>query len=307
MLEKAKSLLQPSARSDVPPFMVMDVMAAAARLEAQGRRIVHMEVGQPAAGAPATAIAAVRAALSNGPHGYTETLGIASLRRRIARAYREWHGLDIDPERIVVTTGSSAGFMLAFLAAFEPGDRVAVALPGYPPYRHILTALGCEPVWIETSAADALVDHQRKPARRSIACGRSRAWWSASPANPTGTMMTAAGARGVDPLRRRCRHRRHIGRDLSRPRLCLCRRERRALFVRYDHHQLVFQIFLHDRMADRLDGGAAVAGACDRAVAAEPRDLGADVVADRRRGRLRRPRGIGRDQAWLPGKSPHPA
>ncbi|MGB6343303.1 MAG: aminotransferase class I/II-fold pyridoxal phosphate-dependent enzyme, partial [Xanthobacteraceae bacterium] len=139
MLEKAKSLLQPSARSNVPPFMVMDVMAAAARLEAKGRRIVHMEVGQPAAGAPATAIAAVRAALAGGPHGYTEALGMASLRRRIARAYYEWHGLDIDPERVVVTTGSSAGFMLAFLAAFEPGDRVAVALPGYPPYRHILT------------------------------------------------------------------------------------------------------------------------------------------------------------------------
>ena len=180
MLEKAKSLLQPSARSDVPPFMVMDVMAAAARLEAQGRRIVHMEVGQPAAGAPATAIAAVRAALPSGPHGYTETLGIASLRRRIARAYSEWHGLDIDPERIVVTTGSSAGFMLAFLAAFEAGDRVAVALPGYPPYRHILTALGCEPVCIETSATTRW-SMTSESSWRIIARGRSRAWWSARP------------------------------------------------------------------------------------------------------------------------------
>src|SRR5271167_48894 len=123
MLETAKRLLQPSARSAVPPFMVMDVMAAAARLEAQGRHIIHMEVGQPAAGAPATAIAAARAALSSGPLGYTETLGIASLRNRIARAYREWHGLDLDPARIVVTTGSSAGFILPFLAAFEAGDR----------------------------------------------------------------------------------------------------------------------------------------------------------------------------------------
>ena len=190
MLEKAKSLLQPSARSDVPPFMVMDVMAAAARLEAQGRRIVHMEVGQPATGAPTTAVAAVRAALSNGPHGYTETLGIASLRQRIARAYSEWHRLDIDPERIVVTTGSSAGFMLAFLAAFEAGDRVAVALPGYPPYRHILTALGCEPVWIETTAAtrwsitteSLLEQHRARPLKGVVV---------ASPANPTGTMMPA--------------------------------------------------------------------------------------------------------------------
>src|SRR3984893_2965109 len=176
MLERAKSLLQPSARSGVPPFMVMDVMAAAARLEAQGRRIIHMEVGQPAVGAPATALAAARAALATGPLGYTETLGIASLRRRIAKAYAEWHGLDIDPARIIVTTGSSAGFILAFLAAFDAGDRVAVALPGYPPYRHILTALGCEPVWIETNAqtrwsitSDALLSlHRARPLKGVI-------------------------------------------------------------------------------------------------------------------------------------------
>jgi aspartate/methionine/tyrosine aminotransferase len=190
MLEKAKSLMQPSARSGVPPFMVMDVMAAAARLEAAGRRIVHMEVGQPAAGAPASAIAAVRAALAGGPHGYTETLGVASLRRRIARAYAEWRGLDIDPERIVVTTGSSAGFMLAFLAAFDTGDRVAVPLPGYPPYRHILTALGCEPVCIETNAetrwsitSESLLAQHRTRPLKGVVVG--------SPANPTGTMMTA--------------------------------------------------------------------------------------------------------------------
>ena len=191
MLERAKHPLQPSARSAVPPFMVMDVVAAAARLEAQGRRIIHMEVGQPAAGAPATAVAAARSALSTARLGYTETLGMASLRARIARAYGEWHGIDIDPARIVVTTGSSAGFILAFLAAFEAGDRVAMALPGYPPYRHILTALGCEPVGIETSAATRwsmtgealLAEHRRKPLRGVVV---------ASPANPSGTMMTAA-------------------------------------------------------------------------------------------------------------------
>jgi aspartate/methionine/tyrosine aminotransferase len=190
MLDKAKSLLRPSARSTVPPFMVMDVMAAAARLESQGRRIIHMEVGQPAAGAPTASIGAARAALSKGGLGYTETLGIASLRRRIARAYGEWHGLDIDPHSIVVTTGSSAGFILAFLAAFEPGDRVAVALPGYPPYRHILTALGCEPVGLETTARTRwsitsemlLTRHREQPLKGVVV---------ASPANPTGTMMDA--------------------------------------------------------------------------------------------------------------------
>jgi aspartate/methionine/tyrosine aminotransferase len=190
MLERARALLQPSARSGVPPFMVMDVMAAAARLEAQGRTIVHMEVGQPAAGAPESSIAAVRAALDDGPHGYTAALGIASLRRRIAQAYAQWHDIDVDPERVVVTTGSSAGFMLAFLALFEAGDRVAVAAPGYPPYRHILSALGCEPVLIEANVAtrwalsgDMLLAQHRLRPLKAVVVG--------SPANPTGTMMTA--------------------------------------------------------------------------------------------------------------------
>ena len=191
MLERAKYLLQPSARSAVPPFVVMDVMSAAARLEAQGRHIIHMEVGQPAAGAPATSIAAAHAALSSSALGYTEALGIGSLRRRIARSYAEWHGIDIDPARIVVTTGSSGGFILAFLTAFEPGDRVAVPLPGYPPYRHILAALGCEPVGIETTAStrwsiggESLLARHRERPLKGVVVG--------SPANPTGTMMDAA-------------------------------------------------------------------------------------------------------------------
>ena len=190
MFDAARRLMAPSARSDVPPFMVMDVMAAAARIEAAGGHVVHMEVGQPAAPAPASAISAARAALAGGRIGYTEALGIASLRARIARHYAERYGVEIDSGRIVVTTGSSGGFILAFLALFEPGDRVAVAVPGYPPYRHILTALGCEPVLLETSAAsrwaitpDMLIAaHRRTPLKGLLI---------ASPANPTGTMMTA--------------------------------------------------------------------------------------------------------------------
>jgi aspartate/methionine/tyrosine aminotransferase len=188
MFGAAKNLVTPSARSDVPPFMVMDVMSAAARIEAAGGRVVHMEVGQPAAPAPATAIAAARAALS-GPVAYTEALGMPALRQRIARHYAETHGLDVDPGRIVVTTGSSGAFILAFLTLFEPGDRVGIANPGYPPYRHILTALGCEPVLIETGAAtrwavtgeSLLATHARKPLDGVLI---------ASPANPTGTMMS---------------------------------------------------------------------------------------------------------------------
>jgi aspartate/methionine/tyrosine aminotransferase len=190
MLEAAKQLLKPSKRSDVPPFIVMDVMAAAAQREALGARVIHMEVGQPAAPAPSTAIKAAQAALAHGRIGYTETLGIPTLRARIAQHYKDTYDLVLDPARVVVTTGSSGGFVLAFLALFEPGDRVALANPGYPPYRHILSALGCEPVLIQTSAetrwvlsAKSLIaEHRRKPLQGVVV---------ASPANPTGTMMDA--------------------------------------------------------------------------------------------------------------------
>ena len=190
MLETAKQLLKASKRSDVPPFIVMDVMAAAAQREAEGAHIIHMEVGQPAAPAPTTAIKAAQGALAHGRIGYTETLGIPSLRTRIARHYRDAYNLSIDPGHVVVTTGSSGGFILAFLSLFEAGDRVAVANPGYPPYRHILSALGCEPVLIATSAetrwalsGKALIAaHQRDPLKGVVI---------ASPANPTGTMMDA--------------------------------------------------------------------------------------------------------------------
>jgi len=172
----------------------MDVMAAAARIEAAGGHVIHMEVGQPAAAPPASAIAAARAALASGRLRYTESLGIATRRARIARHYEESYGVAIDPARVVVTTGSSAGFILAFLALFEPGDRVAVALPGYPPYRHILSALGCEPIAIETTQATRwaitpqmlMAAHRKTPLKGVLV---------ASPANPTGTMMPAEALR----------------------------------------------------------------------------------------------------------------
>ncbi len=188
--------LEPSRRSDVPPFMVMDVMAAAARIEAAGGHVIHMEVGQPAAGAPKTAIAAAQAALATGRIDYTSALGIPSLRERIARHYRDAYGCTVSPDRIVVTTGSSGGFILAFLSMFEPGDRVAVTVPGYPPYRHILTALGCEPVLIETTnetrhalTGEALLAAHRKAPLKGVLVG--------SPANPTGTMMSREALSGL--------------------------------------------------------------------------------------------------------------
>ena len=169
--------------------MVMDVMAAAERIEAAGGHVIHMEVGQPAAPAPNAAIAAAHRALDGARIDYTSALGILSLRERIARHYRKAYRCPVDPGRIVVTTGSSGAFILAFLAMFEPGDRVAVTVPGYPPYRHILAALGCEPVLIETSretrhalTGEALLAaHRKKPLKGVLV---------ASPSNPTGTMMS---------------------------------------------------------------------------------------------------------------------
>src|SRR6516165_1150302 len=187
--DRVAGLLGPSRRSNVPPFMVMDVMSAAERIEAAGGHVIHMEVGQPAAPAPRTAIAAARAALDGGRIDYTSALGIPSLRERIARHYLDTYGCSVDSGRIVVTTGSSGAFILAFLAMFEPSDRVAVTVPGYPPYRHILTALGCEPVLIETSGdtrhaltGEALLAEHRKTPLKGVLVG--------SPANPTGTMMS---------------------------------------------------------------------------------------------------------------------
>ena len=177
--------LKRAARGSVPPFIVMDVMRAANERAATGEDIVHLEVGQPATPAPSAVLATAAAALRSDPLGYTDATGIADLRRRIARHYGELYGIDVDPGRIFVTTGSSGGFILAFLAAFDPGDRVALAEPGYPAYRNILTALGIEAVCIETGPdtrfqpTPGLLEEQ----------GRLDGLIVASPANPTGTML----------------------------------------------------------------------------------------------------------------------
>jgi aspartate/methionine/tyrosine aminotransferase len=138
--------LKVSRRGQIPPFIVMDVMRAANDRAATGADVLHLEVGQPSTGAPAKVIAAAQAALRDDTLGYTEAFGLPALRRRIALHYRETYDLAVDPARIVLTTGSSGGFLLAFLAAFEPGDRVALALPSYSAYRNILTALGLVPI-----------------------------------------------------------------------------------------------------------------------------------------------------------------
>lgn len=224
-----------SRRSEVPPFMVMDVMAAAARIEAAGGRVVHMEVGQPVAPAPSTAIAAAQAALAAGRIAYTAALGMPSLRARIAGHYAQTQSVEVDPERVVVTTGSSGGFILAFLAMFDAGDRVALAAPGYPPYRHILTALGCRPVVIETGAEnrwsltpEALIAAHRKEPLAGVIV--------ASPANPTGTMMpadalkalvAAADAEGIRVISDEIYH----GLDYAFPAVSAARFSERAVII----------------------------------------------------------------------------
>ena len=174
-----------SRRSEVDPFIVMDVMERARRLEAAGRPIVHMEVGQPGTPAPAAALAALRRAMAADPLGYTVALGLPALRERIARLYAEWYGVDLDPDRVVVTAGASAGFLLAFTALFDAGARVGLGLPGYPSYRAILRALSLAPVGIETRADDRF---QPVPADVAGLDGLI----VASPANPTGTMLDRA-------------------------------------------------------------------------------------------------------------------
>ena len=148
--------MRSSSRSDIDPFIVMDVMEAARAAEAAGRHIIHMEVGQPGTGAPQAAIRALDAAMRAGPLGYTVALGLPDLRQRIARLYGEWYGLDLDPARVVVTSGASGGFLLAFNALFDSGDRVGIGAPGYPSYRQILRALGFTPVDLQTSDANRL-------------------------------------------------------------------------------------------------------------------------------------------------------
>ena len=182
--------LQVAQRADVPPFHVMDLLEASARRQRTHGDVINLLAGQPSTGAPAPVREeAIRLLSSGDPLGYTPAVGLLELREAIAGHHRRTHGIEVDPEEVVVTTGSSGGFLLAFLAAFDVGDRVAMARPGYPCYRNVLTALGCEVVEIATGPEtrfqptveqlDAL--HTGGPGLKGVVV--------ASPANPTGTML----------------------------------------------------------------------------------------------------------------------
>ena len=185
-----------SRRSDVAPFIAMDVLRDARTLEASGRRILHLEVGQPGAPTPAGVRAAAERALAGGAIGYTEALGTAELRRRIARHYGDTYGVEVDPACVVVTTGSSAGFVLAFLACFDPGDRVALARPGYPAYRNIQQALDLGVVWLQTDATSRWAPPPDLLGQ-AAAARRLHGILVASPANPSGTVIAPGALRDL--------------------------------------------------------------------------------------------------------------
>ena len=173
-----------SSRSEVDPFIVMDVMEAARAAEAAGRHIIHMEVGQPSSPAPEAARAALTDRMAADPLGYTVALGIPELRARIAKLYKDWYGVDVSADRIVVTSGSSGAFLLAFTALFDGGAKVGIGEPGYPSYRQILTALGMETVGIQTSEAA-----RYQPTPQDLEGLELDGLMVASPANPSGTML----------------------------------------------------------------------------------------------------------------------
>ncbi len=180
-----------SRRSHVPPFAVMEVLAEANRLRDAGASVLNLCAGEPSTGASDVVRRRAIELLEHGDLGYTESLGPPALRRAIAEHYDRWYGVEIDPARVAVTTGSSGGFLLAFLAAFDVGDRVALARPGYPAYKNILRALGCEVVELDCGP-ETRYQPTVSQLMEAYYDGGLDGLVVASPANPTGTMILPA-------------------------------------------------------------------------------------------------------------------
>ena len=195
-MSDSPSEFEPSRRSAVAAFLALDILGAAGALERAGRDIVHLELGEPGAPSPRPVLEAARAALDLGRIAYTESLGRPSLRARIAAHYQKTHGVAVDPARVVVTTGSSAGFILAFLALFDTGARVAVAAPGYPAYLNIFQALGLESVSLETGPETGYVV-TAKMIEEAHAKAPLKGVLLMSPSNPSGVMMCEAELKAV--------------------------------------------------------------------------------------------------------------
>src|SRR5664279_2371628 len=178
--------MKASTRSQVPPFAVMEIIASANARRAAGQRVLNLCAGEPSSGAPEVVRRRAQDLLGAGDLGYTEALGVPALRAEIAGHYRRWYDVDLDPRNVAVTTGSSGGFLLAFLAAFDAGQRVALARPGYPAYRNILACLGCEVVELACGPDTryqptvAQLEALEEPISGLVVAG---------PANPTGTLI----------------------------------------------------------------------------------------------------------------------
>ncbi len=192
------TLFSLSKRSDVEPFHAMDVLAEATRRRQAGHAVISMAVGQPSHPTPQAALQAARTALDHGRIGYTDALGTLALKQALAGHYRSRHGLEIDPARIAITTGSSAGFNLAFLTLFDPGDSVAIARPGYPAYRNILAALGLDVVEVPVTAETQFtLTPESLEAAQTASGKRLKGVLLASPANPTGTVTGRAALKAL--------------------------------------------------------------------------------------------------------------
>lgn len=196
--------LSPSKRSAISAFVAMDFMREAGVRQAAGEDIIHMEVGQPGTPAPQLVRDAAANALAGGTLGYTDALGHPALRERIAKHYWEAYRLDIPAARIVVTTGSSAGFILAFLALLDSGDGIALPQPGYPCYRQIAKLLGLQAVHLP-AGTDSHFKPRPEELRAAFSAGGARAALLASPANPTGSMLSAEELKSLVEIARGAR------------------------------------------------------------------------------------------------------
>jgi aspartate/methionine/tyrosine aminotransferase len=196
--ERELILFSLSKRSDVEPFHAMDVLAEATLRRQAGHPVISMAVGQPSHPAPQAALEAARAALGHGRIGYTDALGTLALRQALSAHYQTRHGLSVDPKRIAITTGSSAGFNLAFLTLFDAGDSVAIARPGYPAYRNILAALGLNVLEVPvTEETQFTLTPESLEAAQAVSGKRLKGVLLASPANPTGTVTGRAALKAL--------------------------------------------------------------------------------------------------------------
>lgn len=190
------AIVAPALRAAVAPFIAMDVKREASLLEQAGADIVHMEVGEPCAPPPRRVREAAIAALGGQPVGYTDALGLGALRERIALHYREAHGVELDPQRVAVTTGSSGGFVMAFLALFDAGARVAIQNPGYPAYRNIFGALGIKAVELPLDSSNGFAV-TAAAVEQADSAQKLDGLLLMSPANPTGAMQSPDSLREI--------------------------------------------------------------------------------------------------------------